>query len=383
MSGSFVPNVALLSEVEESFELAKVTITSLFRIAILIRTSTSRDRFTKASFSNYTQLDPTFEIQHVREKFPLLTHTNWDWLNKRLGVANAQRRGYLAYVRDHQQRLELLPPEIPVMNEEGDTSTIHLTTASTFMDPTNSAAEPHFDDSLSEASSVMSSLGTQDDSYVHPPSLAAVSKGSIEFECPLCRLIQRNLTERSWKKHIYEDLRPYICTFEDCDLTLFPDPTSWMTHEAANHRSRWHCPMCNIEEFPHVAQFRTHVQQHIPDATDAQIDALSTAARSVQHIYLTSDCPFCDSWKANLRDSSVDALGNGPIQVTSSQYKRHVGSHMRQLALFVIPREYMGLDDIDNDNSETDDGIDADFDKDEQRSKGLSQFEDDRPDNPW
>ncbi|KAJ4349536.1 uncharacterized protein N0V89_008152 [Didymosphaeria variabile] len=360
----FSPEVPLLSEAEELFELARFTITSLFRIAIMIRKSTSTDRFAKASLSRYAQSDPSFEIKHVLEKFPLLSNANKDWLSTRLGVANSQRRGYLSYVRDHQRKLEL-PPEISGTNNEEDTSTIQMTAASTFLNPTTTATEPPSDDKSSEASSALSSLGSRDDSYTYPPTLAVISNGSIEFECPLCHLIQRNLTEKTWQKHLYRDLRPYVCTFEDCDLKLFPDPASWMAHEAAYHRSRRQCPLCTGEESFDIANLRTHIQLHLPSATNDQIESLSEAARHVQHVYLASECPFCDSWEVKLRDSGNETVSDGPIQVTSSQYKRHVGSHMRQLALFVVPREYMRLDEDSTAESETDVGANAHSDDEE------------------
>lgn len=41
------------------------------------------------------------------------------------------------------------------------------------------------------------------------------------------------------RKHILEDLRPYICTYSDCQdgLQLYGNRKEWVAHEDAAHRS--------------------------------------------------------------------------------------------------------------------------------------------------
>jgi hypothetical protein len=53
------------SETDELLETAKSTISSLFRVAVLIRKASPRDRFARALASS-EPFDATFYIRHVR-----------------------------------------------------------------------------------------------------------------------------------------------------------------------------------------------------------------------------------------------------------------------------------------------------------------------------
>jgi len=75
---------------------------SLFKIGILVRKLTTRDRFERALQQSEFQFPPDFDIQHVREKFP---KTSPNGLAVRLGSAVAKRRQFIAYCRDHRNHL--------------------------------------------------------------------------------------------------------------------------------------------------------------------------------------------------------------------------------------------------------------------------------------
>jgi hypothetical protein len=101
-----------LSEANERFESVKDTITSLFRISIIIRKASPRDRFAKALTSPREPFDDRFDINHVGHKFPLLDNREREWFKERVGKANTQRRQYLRYARNHRDRLAWEPEDL-------------------------------------------------------------------------------------------------------------------------------------------------------------------------------------------------------------------------------------------------------------------------------
>ena len=99
----------------EALELAlnvADVVTNLMKVSALIRKATTRDRYARAYSENEIPFLTEFDARHVADKFPkTVAHS---WLLDRLGKANARRRLYLRYARDHRDRLgevSLLPFE--------------------------------------------------------------------------------------------------------------------------------------------------------------------------------------------------------------------------------------------------------------------------------
>ncbi|KAF2110629.1 hypothetical protein BDV96DRAFT_196367 [Lophiotrema nucula] len=357
-----------LSEAEELFESVKETIASLFRISIIIRKATPRDRFAKALSSRDIQFDERFDIGHVGHKFPSLNTPKKNWLKERLGKANSQRRQYLRYAREHRDKLgketkDLWQPEeeqheqprLFAANwtansqaaETNLTSTLAPTTASTLHLKDIDVLEPESQDDQSVTSYAMSLGEDGDDSHLQVPRLADISRGSATFECPLCWTIQSIKRESSWRKHVFSDLRPYLCTFEGCDLKLFLDRKEWFDHELHHHRLHWYCHFCNRDDFQSLPKFERHLRHyHAKHVTDEQLDALIEASRRPIDRIPALDCPFCNEWDSKLRAVNPDLLPGEVIVVTPTQFRQHVGSHMQHLALFALPRGYLE-DDAD------------------------------------
>lgn len=97
------------SEVEELWLMVGDVVDSLMRVSVLIRRSTddNRSRFIRAAMrcqgSEASALETSFDIAHVRQKYPKLERNAW--LIERLGRTNFQRRKFLLYVQDHQRRI--------------------------------------------------------------------------------------------------------------------------------------------------------------------------------------------------------------------------------------------------------------------------------------
>lgn len=66
------------------------------------------------------------------------------------------------------------------------------------------------------------------------------------------------------RKHVFQDLRPYVCTFKDCAEAskLFTSRHEWFSHEAGVHRLEWFCHVCS-QTSPSAADFRNHLTNSI------------------------------------------------------------------------------------------------------------------------
>lgn len=138
---------------------------------------------------------------------------------------------------------------------------------------------------------------------------------------------------------MYRDLRPYVCTFEACDLKLFKDRHTWFDHELEAHRLQWYCRFCSSPPYIGEADFRSHLRHHAPCSTPEQIALLARACQQSMDRIPATSCPLCD-WESSLRIQNASALNDEILVVTPQQFRRHLGRHLEQLALFALPRNY-------------------------------------------
>lgn len=143
------------------------------------------------------------------------------------------------------------------------------------------------------------------------------------------------------RKHVLSDLKPYVCTFEDCELKLFSDRQTWFSHELKDHRKEWICHFCAHNPFGKPGSYRAHLSTHHPQAFTAdQLPALFEMSQKPLLKLSPTDCPFCNDWEDRLRAVNDHIPKEQSLVVTPSQFQHHVGAHMVQLALFAIPRGY-------------------------------------------
>ncbi|MCJ1290052.1 hypothetical protein MMC34_001587 [Xylographa carneopallida] len=91
----------------------------------------------------------------------------------------------------------------------------------------------------------------------------------------------------------------------------------------------------------------------------------------------TTACPFCDDWTYPMLDHARPSTNNDTERATKigiKQFYKHVGRHMEDLALFVLPQRY---DAPDSDSSDSDDsGEDNDSDSDSDAQKAVTSKRD-------
>lgn len=122
------------------------------------------------------------------------------------------------------------------------------------------------------------------------------------------------------RQHVFSDLRPYNCLEPGCTHaeTGFVRRKDWFSHIVREHWRTWTCPLGCAERFTTSSLFSEHMdQKHGSAATPPEVDAGSRDDLTKAN----GKCPLC-------REHDI---------VSSHQYRSHVGHHLEQLALFVLP----------------------------------------------
>ncbi|TKA37775.1 hypothetical protein B0A54_09777 [Friedmanniomyces endolithicus] len=300
------------NDIHEVCLIAGDVITSLLKVSVLLRSATTRDRYARAAAASESQaFVPDFDIRHVKDEYPKVGKR--PWLAKRLGTAIAQRRQFLRYSKDHSEKIAResrvsaqpentlslaitqIAPSINRTSRRGVLSTLGAptiaeTTASTVdvarlqgvmlrptqLDQDNTDAQS---ESLSHLSS-QSSLAVEGKLQV--VRLDTLSAARVPFECPYCHGIVSMRSQGAWKKHVFRDLRAYVCTFKDCKEGLFEDRQTWFEHESSQHRRHWVCLSCPGKTFDTATAFRS-------DNDSAEAEEIGSDDDAAQELSDTDD----------------------------------------------------------------------------------------------
>jgi len=178
---------------------------------------------------------------------------------------------------------------------------------------------------------------------VRIPKLNELQKGSKkEVECPFCFRIKRFKNEQMWRRHVFSDLRPYVCTFPDCDVPYFSDINEWFRHEMQSHRVSYTCRLCKCKAFQLRERYLTHVRKQHPDMIeDGEEQPILNIARKPLDQIPAQECPCCSDWVDRLKERAGVSVHSDAsdhiISVVPTVFKRHLASHLEQLALFAVP----------------------------------------------
>lgn len=214
-----------LSESKELLLLAQASITSLFKASIYIQKQAPQDKYIRSVKTEPFTVH--YDIAHLQEKYPSLA-TSQNLLLQRLGKANARRREYFAYRREHHSKIaktleaapfqatehqmrpandtdqrdqrNVTPPkQVYDAPRDGSVQTVDQTEATTFIEE----RQPDLMESVSSAPSVISfatSLGESITGQFPTPPAGALA--GLIFLCPYCFKLQqfhRSNTEKYWK----------------------------------------------------------------------------------------------------------------------------------------------------------------------------------------
>lgn len=374
-ASSDTEDVSILEEATGLLEEIGDCVTRLFRVTSLVRQAGPTDLFAKALSRSRYHFSDHYDIAHVGEKYPKLATTENTWLQTRLGRAITQRRRYLSYIHDHHEKLEgkrqhdQHEPQPQIVTEEPQSLLEMQSTAvpqhdsyskpSTFITKASSLvpgqitpqmliAEDESDaasDAISYTTISRSVAGDLDSSAVTKiPKLDDLRTGTRkEFECPYCYRVKKFKNERVWRQHVFSDLRSYVCTFPTCNSPYFSDMNDWFRHELQNHRVEYRCHICNDKNFELGELYIAHVREEHPNILDdvEEQQVLDMARRPLRQIR-AQDCPCCSEWVDRLIEREECTIhlpdtSGYTIFVEPAVFKRHLASHLEQLALFAVP----------------------------------------------
>ena len=315
-----------------ALENARGTIDRLYRLSFRIRNPSTRTGFTKAKY--YRQIDQDTKIdlmeqyksqdlRHVEEvlsqmqKCKLQDCSN-KYLIERLAVANTQRRQQFGHWKSHKQKLEHAQDSV-IRSKDGANATRLLRNIGTANGIDNTQRlEPavRSTSSPSTATQLQDFLASDEKMSVGSTASYAIliegpnaEKPAIPglpptvrnhpFECPYCWILcsEKTGVKQAWEAHVYRDLRPYVCTFEDCTCASqqYDSFKDWASHEMSH----------------------MDLKENVNRGRQAQMVSL-----------IISTCPFC-------LDRNVSLA--------------HVGLHLIRIAIFALPRS-TGVEENDGDD---------------------------------
>lgn len=203
-------NTSLRSEISELWLMVGDVITNLLKVTVLVRKSTMRNRFdhaVKAAIkANASSTPITWDIEHVRHKFPKLEEKQW--LIQRLGEISAHRRTFLMYAQDHERRLGSSKDELDG-NKSIASKPTEASTRATTLAPAkiNSSILQRLedydgDDALSTTSATTYNTVAGNDNDADTLSVVPLSSICLQGKpgiCPYCRGMVHFKREKAWR----------------------------------------------------------------------------------------------------------------------------------------------------------------------------------------
>jgi hypothetical protein len=359
-------------------------IDNLYKISVRIRQPTIKSRSLKAA--SYQPKDPqtgidildqyaVFDLRHTQELMRHLrevhrsrTHVGEvqdgnSILTNRLARAVTLRRRQFKYWSRHREKLGVstvtetpmahLPLGRPELPHRSDTTeaqpeplipkVLHQApsqkTGKTLLSGTEVTRHHQSLDDIVDSKSVTSYATTVRDLTgkgidLPPPPKAA--DGGRDFECPYCFIIcpARYGRGRPWKTHVLQDLQPYVCTYEECELPdqLFRSRKEWIQHEAS-HRKAWRCPEHPDAVYTSRDGLRDHLRRNHGDSfPESHLDSIVKVGET-STVDTRPICPIC----------------HAPAHTEGMNFQNHLANHLERIATFALPTN--SEDDVDDASS--------------------------------
>ncbi|CAG8953279.1 hypothetical protein HYFRA_00003486 [Hymenoscyphus fraxineus] len=415
----------VVSNIDEQIKCIVASNSSLMRLSIIIRSSSTRDDYLKAA-SKYNTWSPLPDIGHVREKHGSAKQST-TWLIERLGRAITKRRQFLKYRVDHNDKMTGSDEVYETKREKPERTIMASTKATTYAGknaiqihraPASDGGNSLTSKTSYEPTNFAPEGATRNLSVPSPPKFAfpeILFEYGEPFQCPYCFTEQVVKTKAAWKyvnklllseyaneivenmffevkntslssvkllrttpgkitshhhatSFVYAslpasskaslllqtnkadsfvtDLKPYVCTFEECSMAMFRSRNEWFAHETQNHRREWACQFCSLPPFSSASEFSNHItSSHGNVLRNSSLKALVLQSEEPVDKIPSTACPLCDEWEEDVNriqqklDSTRPKGGTseGKTHGNLKVFRRHLGRHMEQLALFALP----------------------------------------------
>ena len=307
-------------------------------------------------------LEASKDIELATSMFPKAPQP----LIRRLGFSNWKRREYIESLKLRSSQTKSARAQITPQRVGGDKEILSYTSFSathnitsrpnrlafspvrtSFSEDISSAGPSSFNGSVFSGTDYFSgssatSIAESDHivmlrRYDIPKPPVPLQPGST-FDCPFCgqeiTFGAKNATDDDWALHVFMDLEPYQCTFDNCLRAhkTFGVQDDWFCHELDNHRlcKVWYCQSCDYE----VGE-KEDIELHLSEKHKEAVarDNLSTMAtlceRYSDKALIDQFCPFC-----------------GISKLPSEALKLHIADHLEQLALLSIQDDKGSKDDF-------------------------------------
>ncbi|RTE81251.1 hypothetical protein BHE90_004236 [Fusarium euwallaceae] len=120
--------------------------------------------------------------------------------------------------------------------------------------------------------------GQSEDLTVRVPPLPEGAKSGVPFECLACGRSVSIKNNSAWKKHLWRDLRPWICHDSACDFgnEPFASREDWIQHLEFDHDfqpawSSFECPLCHEETGKGKTAIVHHLTRHMEEISLAAL----------------------------------------------------------------------------------------------------------------
>ena len=262
-SNSSSDNEASAEDLRAAFEDVVSLINSLFRMTLYIRNPSRRDQLKHRDTSGVANFE-TFDVSHVENKFPKAVGL----LTERLGQANTVRRANLRYWERHHKKLAF----DETVNDAATVAPLSESVATAFQPVQLEEEEKDTRSHFSGTSYMESLLGGES---VRRPDLPEEGRAGAPFQCPVCCYIVTVSGRREWMKHVFFDLQPYVCVFEDCrtPFLLYEIRRDWFAHVRKSHLPKdgtspqiqqLQCPLCH-DDVRSLPSIRRHLARHLEE----------------------------------------------------------------------------------------------------------------------
>ncbi|ERF74650.1 hypothetical protein EPUS_00780 [Endocarpon pusillum Z07020] len=156
------------------------------------------------------------------------------------------------------------------------------------------------------------------------PDMPVPANDTSSFHCPYCGmdLKSHDMEDRqAWKRHVFRDLRPYICTYPTCQTPekLYVTRHDWLYHEMQMHRRQFLCGNCHVK-YPTQEMMVAHLRAHHEG--------------SFSESQLPTILDMCDRPIDDNEQSTCLLCGQ---KMYLLQLWEHLAMHMEDIALFVLP----------------------------------------------
>ncbi|EPS38816.1 hypothetical protein H072_7430 [Dactylellina haptotyla CBS 200.50] len=284
------------------------------------------------------------------------TDVSHSFLISRLALANARRRQQFSYWKKHRQKLAQHTTTIGNLDTKTRASTVYapaphpnvlktqleisarvpslmLPLSVTTATQLQILTQPVIKDNLStvSVSKYEPSLWQPGNDRLDFPPPPKIPSHQRFFECPYCYTLCPNAIseEEAWRAHLIHDLRPYVCTYEDCRNSdqLYDTRRDWIHHESSTHRRVFYCSEHPDQTFYKSQDYLEHMKTGHLGYSEEISAALLINANESTLIVPDRCCPIC-----TLSIESMEAL------------QKHIAVHLERFSLFSLPKDVGGED---------------------------------------